>query len=127
VQPLDRLALIQRTLPLLRETLTTDSGGPVAFGGPAALRWLAADLGESPFHPAMDFLTHFAIPLAARRRVDASRFLTEAGSAEAAALMDEQARWWGQAQTAAVRGDKVALAALVEHIAGNESQLADVL
>ena len=127
VQPMDRTAMIQRTLPLLRETLTTDPGGPVAFGGPAALRRLVADLGDSLIQPALGFLKYFAIPLAARRRLDGSRFLAEAGNAEAANLTDEQARWWGHAQTFAVRGDRPALAEVVERIAANENKLADVL
>lgn len=127
VQPVDRPAMIQRTLPLLRATLTTDPGGPVAFGGPAAVHQLIADLGDSPFQPALGFLTYFAIPLAARRRVDAARFLAEAGNTAAARLLDEQARWWGHAQTFAVRGDRPALAKVVEHIAAAESKLADVL
>lgn len=88
---------------------------------------LVVDLRDSPFRSMKGHLTYFAIPLAARRRLDASRFLAEAGNVEAATLLDEQARWWGQAQALAVREDDVALAALVERIAWNESRLADVL
>lgn len=75
----------------------------------------------------MEHLTYFALPLAARRRLDASQFLREAGNTQAAKLMDEQARWWGQAQAFAVRGDRVTLAALLGRIATNENILADLI
>jgi hypothetical protein len=104
VESVYRQEAIKRTLPLIRENVSRDPGGPVAYGGAHALRLLADDLrGEVP-SPLAANLMHFALPLAARRRLDASSFLREAGKEEVAENMRGQALLFGEAQYRAAQG-----------------------
>lgn len=106
---------IRRTLPLARENVAYDPGGPEAYGGKRALELLADDLRDGDVPPALaENLTHFGLPLAARRRLDASQFLAEAGETDAAGLAEREAVLFGEAQSLAARGRWVEVAGVVE-------------
>jgi hypothetical protein len=72
--------------------------GPVVFTGAAA--WLKAlELIEpSPAPSFAGIMTHFALPIGARRSHDAMQFMTEVGNDELAKLYEEKAKLFGSAQ-----------------------------
>ncbi|WP_273841680.1 hypothetical protein [Rubrobacter calidifluminis] len=127
VEEVRREESISRTLPLAWENVEHDPGGPVAYGGPRALRMLAGDLRREMPPVLVGHLTHFALPLAARRGLDAARFLREACREEAAGILEGQARLFGEAQYLAVRRRWPEVAAVVERLAGMEEELAGLL
>jgi hypothetical protein len=72
-------------------------------------------------------LVVFLLPTAARRAVDAARFLAEAGLPAAAAAMGEEAELWGRSCSAASRRDWSKAGNLVEQLADAEQELAAAL
>jgi hypothetical protein len=98
VEQVSRQEMIKRTLPLLRDNVEADPGGPVAYGGVRVFSLLANDLcGEVPAS-LEGHLLYFALPLAARRSLDAAVFLREADREEAAGVLEQQASLFGLAQ-----------------------------
>jgi len=83
-RPRGRREAIAHALPLIREALTADPGGPVAYGGAQALALLAAGLRGGEAARRQPALVSFYLPLAARRRLDGARFFREAGLPEVA-------------------------------------------
>jgi hypothetical protein len=98
-----RAEMIARTVAGIRTSLAADPGGPDQYGGPRAIRLLAADLRGTGAKRLAGHLTFFALPLAARRSHDAAAFLREAGHPEAAGLLERKARCFGDAQYWAVQ------------------------
>lgn len=119
-----RREAISKTLPIVEENLNTEVSGPVVSGGEQGLRLLAEDLRGGPPERLRDHLIHFALPLAARRSLDASHFLREADRREAAADMQRQASLFGEAQYRAVGGRWPGVAGIVERISEAEGALA---
>lgn len=119
-----RQEIIQQALPALRQYVQANPGGPVAYGGVEALKLLANDLRGTVPASISRSLVWFVLPLASRRSLDAAAFLREAGKAEAAALMERQARLVGQAQSMATAQQWAAVAGVVEQLASLEQQLA---
>jgi hypothetical protein len=119
--------MLQQALPALREFVRTNPGGPVVYGGSTALNLLAEDLRGTVPASISNSLVWFVLPLAGRRRLDAAAFLREAGKAEAAALMEQQAKLVGQAQGLATAQRWTAVADVVERLASLEERLASCL
>jgi len=126
-RPQSRREAITRTLPLIREALTADPDGPIAYGGAQALALLAADLRGDVAARRRGGLVSFFFPLAIRRRLDGARFFREAGLPEEAAILDGQALVWGQAQTCALQGRYGDVAACVDEVAAGDNTLARLL
>lgn len=117
-----RQEMIARTLPLIRENIQRDPGGPEVYGSVRALRMLAEKLrADVPDHLASHLL-FFALPLAVRRNLDAQAFLAEGKQPEAAELLEQQARLLGQAQYPGVQHEWSAVAALIEQVATLEER-----
>ena len=72
-------------------------------------------------------LIYFALPLGARRCLDAAAFLAEVGRTEAVRLMEQKAEVYGRAQYHAVQKEWQLTAELFEGLAALESQLAQKL
>ena len=109
--------MITRTLPFIRLNVQRDPGGPEVYGGMRALGMLVQMLrSKMPEHLA-PFLLYFALPLAIRRKLDAQAFLTEGNRPEAARLIEQQARFLGQAQYPGVQGAWSSVATLIEQVA----------
>ncbi len=122
VKAVSRKAMITRTLPLIRENVQRDPGGPEVYGGVRALHMLAETLrAEVPEHLAAHLL-YFAIPLAVRRNLDAQAFLAEGKQPEAAKLLEQQARLLGQAQYPGAQHSWSAVAALIDQVADVEER-----
>lgn len=122
-----RRQMMGRTLPLFKDNVAADPGGPEIFGGIQALRLLAQDLrGEVPAG-LQGHMVNFAIPLAARRCLDAAAFLLEAGKEVAGANMRRQAELFGRAQYLAANEWWVDVAGIIEQLAEAESELVAVL
>ncbi|MGH7415703.1 MAG: hypothetical protein ACREKJ_16020 [Candidatus Rokuibacteriota bacterium] len=119
--------MIGRTLAVVRTSLAADPGGPDHYGGPRALRLLAADLRGALAKRLAGHLTYFAFPLAARRSHDAAAFLREGGRVVAAGLFERKARCFGEAQYAAAQERWEETADLMEAIAGLEEGLIHAL
>jgi hypothetical protein len=127
VEQVSRQEAVARTLPLVISNLLADPGGPVIYGSFQALALLVADLRGDVLQALAGHLVYFALPLAARRCLDASSFLREAGNVAAAGLLNRKARLFGEAQSLAVRHDWPRVAELVERLAGVERELVQVL
>jgi hypothetical protein len=122
-----RAEMIARTLPGVRANLAADPGGPDHYGGPRAIRLLAADLRGAVAKRLAGHLTFFAFPLAARRGHDAAAFLREAAQPEAAGLVERKARCFGDAQYAAVQERWEQAADIMEAVADLEEALIHAL
>lgn len=79
IEQVNRQEMIEHTLPLIRENLLANPGGPVAYSSAEALTRTAAALRRSKSNNLQDLLLHFGLPLAAKRNMDGAAFLSEAG------------------------------------------------
>ncbi len=123
LKDIGRQEMIARTLPLLRENIQRDPGGPEVYGSVRALRLLAETLrADAPDHLASHLL-FFALPLAVRRKLDAQAFLAEEKQPEAADLLGQQARLLGQAQYPGVQHAWSSVATLIEQVTTLEERL----
>lgn len=127
IESVDRAAAVARTLPLARENVVRDPDGPARYGGPRALRLLAADLRGAVPAGLAGHLTGFALPLGARRALDAAGFLAEADRPAAARAMETQALLLGEAQYLAARGRWPEAADVAERLARLQDDLAAAL
>jgi hypothetical protein len=127
IEEISRAEMIARTLPLLRENVTADPGGPELYGGVCVFSLLSQDMRERVSDPLAAHLRYFALPLAARRCLDAAMFLHEAGRVEAAEVMEHQACLFGSAQYQAVHEHWTIVADLLERLATLETRLVTVL
>lgn len=127
IKEISRAEMIARTLPLLRENVTADPGGPEVYGGARVFSLLSQDARKHVSDPLAAHLRYFALPLAARRCLDAAMFLHEAGRVEAAEVMEHQARLFGSAQYQAVHEHWTIVADLLERLATLETRLVAVL
>ncbi len=123
IQTPSRLAMIERTLPFIGQSLRQENWKADMVGGVPALRLLAQTFqAEVPEHLATHIF-YFALPLGLRHKVDSQLFLKEANQAEAAAIMEQQAHLLGQAQYAGVHHDWASVATLIERTAELEEHL----
>jgi hypothetical protein len=127
IEAVERAEAVARTLPLARENVVRDPGGPECYGGSRALRLLAADLRGAVPAGLAGHLTGFALPLGARRALDAAGFLAEADRPAAARAMEAQALLLGEAQYLAARGRWPEAADVAERLAGLQDDLAAAL
>lgn len=118
-----RQEMIARTLPLIRENVLRDPGGPEVYGSLRALRMLAETLSTDVPDQLASHLLYFALPLAVRRKLDAQAFLAEGNQPEVAELLGQQARLLGQAQYPGVQYAWSSVAALIEQVATLEERL----
>lgn len=97
--------------------------GPVVYGGEDALHRLAESL-RGEIHPRLrGHLTWFALPLAARRAVDAARFLIEGGRQDLGTVLAEKAQLFGEANYHAVNGRWRKVGDIVERLSALEQRL----
>jgi hypothetical protein len=122
-----RPEMIARALPAVRANVHRPAEGTGRASGPAALRQLAAVVRDGPPEHLERNLIVFALPTVARRAVDASRFLAEAGLPVAARAMADQAVLWGRACSSASRSQWSAAAELLDRLAATEQRLASAL
>ena len=81
------------------QTLQADvREGPVAYTGAAAFKKALKLIEPTPAPAFAGFLTHFALPIGARRSHDAVRFMIEAGKGELASLYEGKAKLFGSTQ-----------------------------
>ena len=83
----------------------------------------AEELHNRPSGAFIALLTHFALPLGARRCIDAAGFLTLVGKTTAARLMVDKAEAFGQAQYYAVQRDWKRTIELLGHLAKVEAKI----
>jgi hypothetical protein len=119
--------MLNDTLRAVQELSHTPPTGPVAYGGAAAFTLAAEVLHNRPSEAFIALLTHFALPLGARRCLDAAGFLAVVGNTTAARLMGDKAEAFGQAQYYAVQKDWKRTTELLEHLAKVEDELAQSL
>lgn len=123
VERRSRSQIIDRTLPAIRPSLIADPGGPDRFGGVRAIE-LTVELLQQPVSARLaGHLTSFALPLAARRRIDAAAFLREAGNPQAGELLARQAGVFGSAQYRSAMGEWLQVRSALSEIAALERQL----
>lgn len=119
--------MLNATPMTAQEVSRTTPTGPVAYGGAAAFTLAAEVLHHRPSRAFIELLTHFALPLGARRCLDAAGFLTVVGKTTAARLMVDKAEAFGQAQYYAVQKDWQRTTELLEHLAQVEAKMAQSL
>lgn len=98
--------------------------GPVVYGGSEAFARVASLLRDDPPDEFIGMLLHFALPLGARRSLDAAGFFEAAGISEAARLSLAKAEGYGRAQFFAVRHDWQATAEVFDGLSSIEAQMA---
>ncbi|HLF07204.1 MAG TPA: hypothetical protein VI893_08555 [Thermoplasmata archaeon] len=118
-----RKEMIERTLPLAKKNLEDDPGGPRVWGGLRALHFLAEDLKGKVSQYLSGHLTWFAFPLAARRCADAAAVMSEMGKGEAASVLEEKARIFGEAQFLGVQARWASAAGCLSRLADLEIRL----
>ena len=122
-----REQMLLDTLKAARALSQDTPAGPIAYGGAAAFTMAAETLAAGPPDALAGHLIYFALPLGARRCLDAAGFLAESGRTEAARLTAQKAEVYGRAQYHAVQGDWRQTAVLFEHLAPLESEIAQKL
>ena len=93
-----REQMLTSTLDVARKFQTDILDGPVAYAGVPAFEQVLVLLEQSPPPAFAGLLIHFALPIGARRSVDAMRFMQEAGAGELAKLYEDKAKLYGSAQ-----------------------------
>jgi hypothetical protein len=127
VEHVSRQEMITHTLPTIKANIEANPGGPVAYGSTQALHLLAKNLrGTVPTH-LVNHLLHFALPLAARRTLDASAFLQEAGKEQAATCLQQKALLFGTAQYHGAHQQWMEVASIIEQLAELEDKLLALL
>jgi hypothetical protein len=127
VETVTRQQMIARTLSVACAHTLSLPDGPIRFGGEHALRRLATQLRTGLLERVEIHLLGFTMPTAARRAVDAARFLAEGGWTDAAACADQKAVLWGRACSTAARRDWATTADAADRLADVEAQLAAAL
>lgn len=116
--------ILAETLKTAQEMVFSPPAGPVAYGGAAAFGRAASALRDRPHSAFAGLLTNFALPLGARRSIDAAGFLERVGRTEAARLMVYRAEAFGAAQYHAVTKDWLRTAELFDRLSGLEAEIA---
>lgn len=98
-----RSEMITWTLRTVRARVSREPRGPVAYGGESAFQQLAELVRPGTPANLAGLLVSFALPLGAKRSLDAAAFVAEAGQAELAELFRARGEQYGRAQHAAVR------------------------
>ena len=119
-----REEMLNDTLKTARELIQDIPTGPVFFGGSTAYLLAAEVLRENPSESFTGMLTHFALPIGARRFIDGAGFLSSVDRSEAAELMLGKAESFGETQYYATSKDWKRTAALLGHLAKVEDQIA---
>jgi len=127
VEQVSRQEMISRSLPHLRGNIEADPGGPVAYGGVRVFSLLANDVRGGIPASLEGHLLSFALPLAARRNVDAAAFLREADRQEAANILEQQASLFGLAQYRGAHHQWQEVAAIMEQLGALEEKLVILL
>lgn len=119
--------MLVETLKTAREAIGSTASGPVMYGGPQAFEMVASVLRTDPSDKFTEVLLSFALPLGARRCLDAACLFDAAGQSEAARLSVAKAEAYGHAQYYAVRNDWKATAAVFDSLSLTESQIANLI
>lgn len=118
-----RNQMITTTLNIAKEFQTDALDGPVAYTGVFAFQQALELLKETPSPAFAGLLTHFALPIGARRSIDAREFMKEAGKNKLAELYEAKARLFGSAQYFAVSQNWKKVAECFKNLAEIEGQL----
>lgn len=101
-QTTTRALMNEATLILAEKIQSDDVDHPVFFGGSSAFE-KAIDLLEGTPNPSFSgLLTNFALPIGARRSVDAMQFMKEVEKPKLSSLYNTKAKLFGKAQYYAV-------------------------
>ncbi|KAL2864671.1 NlpC/p60-like transpeptidase [Aspergillus lucknowensis] len=126
IENVPRAEMVARTIRTLREQAGNYAHRPDSFGGAHALR-LTIEAVEAGSPSVVNDLAPFTLPLAARRYLDARDFLNEAGLAEAAEVMEQQAILAGRAQYPAVHRRWNDVIAILRKLVELEDELTEAL
>lgn len=119
-----RHTILDATLHNARELIRAHPVGPVAYGGPGAFTHVAETLRQNPMNNFTDLLIHFALPVGARRCLDAAYFLEEVGEIEAMDLFITKAEIFGNAQYYGAQEKWDHVATLFDNLAQIEAKIA---
>lgn len=131
VRQFSRAEMIAHTLPIIRQNVQNQEehlpNGSTIYGGMQVFTRLAQDLRKPVPASLANHLYRFAFPLAARRALDASAFMHEAGKLNAATYLQEQAQLFGLAQYQAVQKKWTKVSALIEQLGELEDKFVATL
>ncbi len=122
-----RSTMLDVTLKNARELIRAHPTGPVAYGGPDAFTMVADVLRLNPTNNLTDLLIQFALPVGARRCIDAAGFLEEVDKVDAANLFVSKAEAFGKAQYYGVQQKWDQFATLLDDLAQLEEEIAAYL
>lgn len=122
-----RREVIEHTLETARAFARQEFNGPVVYSGRAAFeRAATAILGEE-MRGLKGLLVNFALPVGARRSLDAAAFVAEVGASDLAESFRTRAERFGRAQFLATQQDWKAVAGAFEELGVLEEQLQQLL
>ncbi len=131
VRHVSRAEMITHTLPIIRQNVQDQEehlpSGTTVYSGRQVFSRLAKDLRKPVPASLASHLYRFALPLAARRALDAAAFLQEAGKVDAAVYLQEQARLFGLAQYQAVQKKWAKVSTLLEQLGEFEEKFVAAL
>ncbi len=131
VRQVSRAEMITHTLPIIRQNVQNQEehlpSGSTIYGGMQVFTRLAQDLRKPVPASLANHLYRFALPLAARRALDAAAFLQEAGKPNAATYLQEQAQLFGLAQYQAAQKKWTKVSALIEQLGEIEDKFVAAL
>jgi hypothetical protein len=119
--------VMRATFEVARQLQTDCPDGPVIYGGVAAFDQAVALLEQQPSPDFAGLLVHFALPIGARRSIDAMQFMKQAGKEELSKLYDTKAKLFGRAQYYAATGNWTKVVETFNGLAMAEGQLAEKL
>jgi hypothetical protein len=118
-----RATMLAATLQNAHELARAHPAGPVAYGGPNAFIRAADMLRHSPTDDFAGLLIQFALPVGARRSIDAACFLQEVGKDEVATLFITRAEALGKAQYYGTQKQWAVVAGLFDDLARMEAEI----
>jgi hypothetical protein len=118
-----RAAMLDATLQNARKLSRAHPAGPVAYGGPGAFTRAAEMLRHSPTDDFVGLLIQFALPVGARRSIDAACFLQEVSRSEVAKLFITRAEILGKAQYYGTQQQWDIAAGLFDDLARMEAEI----
>ncbi len=124
-EAVSRQEMVSKTLHVAQKFQGDVREGDVVYTGAAAFRKALQLLHESSSSDFSRFLTHFALPVGARRSVDGMYFMMEAGEGELAKLYEQRAKLFGKSQYLAARQRWEDAAEALEALAEVEGRLTD--
>lgn len=127
INHVSRDEMLRSTIELAQTFQRTVLNGPQVYAGSTAFEQALALLDPIPPKGFAGLLTYFALPVGARRSIDAMRFMGEGGQPVVAELYNQRAELFGSAQYYAATENWSEVTRIFKHLTNIEKDLANTL